>query len=185
MERVRTLIPAQTISESVRRLGAQLTRDYQGSPLTVLGILTGSIVLVTDLIRQISIPHQLGFLQASSYRGSDTRPGTLQISLDFLPDLRGRDVLLVDDIFDTGRTLAAVTEQLQVLRPNSLKTAVLLWKTTRREVDQVPDYFCFEIPDEFVVGYGLDFQQQYRHLPDLGVLEQVDEESDSEVSGSS
>ncbi len=169
---IRVLIPAEVISDAVRHLGEQLTERFEGKDLTVLGILTGSIVLVTDLIRQISAPHQLGFVQASSYRGTATSPGTLHVDLNLLPEIRGRDILLVDDIFDTGRTLATVRDQLLELQPRSVTTAVLLWKTARREVDSVPDYFCFEIPDEFVVGYGLDYNHHYRHLPFLGVLEQ-------------
>jgi hypoxanthine phosphoribosyltransferase len=171
MPHVRTLISEQQIAAAVAALGERLTGEYQGADLTVLGVLTGSIVLVTDLMRQIALPHQLGLVQASSYRGAATTPGELRINLDFLPDIQGRDVLLVDDIFDTGRTISAICRRLQERQPRSIRTAVLLWKTSRREVEATPDYFCFEIPDEFVVGYGLDFDNQYRHLPYIGVLE--------------
>ncbi|HWL10740.1 MAG TPA: hypoxanthine phosphoribosyltransferase [Planctomicrobium sp.] len=171
MDHIRPLIDAKTISDAVQELGNRLTSDYTGRELTVLGILTGSIVLVSDLIRQISVPHQLGFIPASSYRGTATAPGELALDLQFLPEIAGRDVLLVDDIFDTGRTLSTIQSKLLEFSPKSVQTVALLWKTSRREVDCVPDYFCFEIPDEFVVGYGLDYNEHYRHLPYLGVLE--------------
>lgn len=171
MASVRTLISQQEIAAAVSKLGSRITEDFQGQDLTVLGVLTGSIVLVTDLMRQIELPHQLGLVQASSYRGTATSPGELRINLDFLPEIRGRDILLVDDIFDTGRTLSTIIAQLSKYEPRSIKSAVLLWKKVRTVVDAVPDYFCFEIPDEFVVGYGLDFDGHYRHLPYIGVVE--------------
>lgn len=171
MPTVRPLISEQQISAAVARLGARISSDYQDANLTILGVLTGSIMFVADLTRRLEITHQLGLIQASSYRGTATRPEELRINLDFLPDIRGRDVLLVDDIFDTGRTLAGIGQRLQPLEPRSIRAAVLLWKTCRREVDAAPDYFCFDIPDQFVVGYGLDYGGQYRHLPYVGVME--------------
>lgn len=171
---IRPLIPAETIREAVAKLGQQIAADYQDRPLTILGILTGSFMLVSDLMRSIPIPHQLGLLQASSYRGPTTRPGELRINVDFLPNVAGRDVLLVDDILDTGRTLEGIIDCVQALGPRSVRTAVLLWKRSRTVVDLTPDYVCFEIPDEFVVGYGLDFNGEYRHLPYLGVVEDDD-----------
>ncbi|WP_437187383.1 hypoxanthine phosphoribosyltransferase [Planctomicrobium sp. SH668] len=172
MSKIRKLIDQDEIAQAVLELGARISADYQGKDVTLLGVLTGSIVLVTDLMRQIQIPHELGLVQASSYRGTATTAGELHINLDFLPDIRGRDILLIDDIFDTGKTLTGIAEKLKELSPNSIRTAVLLWKTVRREVDAVPDYFCFQIPDEFVVGYGLDFNNRYRHLPYIGVVEE-------------
>jgi len=171
MQKIRVLIPEEQIAGAVADLGQRISDEYRDSPLTILGVLTGSIFLVTDLMREIEIPHELGLVQASSYRGSATRPGTLSINTEYLPEIRDRDVLLVDDIFDTGRTLSAIREKLLELQPRSIRSAVLLWKTDRREVDATPDYHCFKIPDEFVVGYGLDFNNQYRHLPYIGVLE--------------
>lgn len=168
---VRCLIDADEIATAVEELAARISRDYAGRPLTVLGVLSGSIMLVADLMRRISLPHKLGLLQASSYRGTDTSPQRLQLNLDFLPDVVDRDVLLVDDIVDTGRTLEALLRELESRHVRSVRSAALLWKRTRTEVDLAPDYYCFEIPDEFVVGYGLDFNDEYRHLPYIGVLD--------------
>lgn len=171
MSKIRCLLTETEIAQAVTHLGQQVTADFAGQQLTVLGVLTGSIVLVTDLMRRIELPHQLGLVQASSYRGESTHAGELRINLDFLPEIRGRDVLLVDDIFDTGRTLTRIMEQLELFEPRRVRSAVLLWKKSCSEVATVPDYFCFEIPDEFVVGYGLDYNGEYRHLPYIGVVE--------------
>jgi hypoxanthine phosphoribosyltransferase len=168
--RVRSLISEPEIRDAVATLGRRIASDYQGQPLTILGVLTGSIMLVTDLIRQIDLPLKLGLIQASSYRGPTTRPGELMIDTALVPDVSGRHVLLVDDIFDTGRTLHALVDVLQSYAPLSVKTAVLLWKRSRTEVPREPDYHAFIIPDEFVVGYGLDYHDEYRHLPFIGVL---------------
>lgn len=171
---MRVLLSAPEIAARVEALGRDITRDYQGRPLLVVGVLHGSVVLVADLIRQIEIRHQIAFVRASSYRGATTEHLDLQTSLVGLPPLAGRDVLLVDDIFDTGRTLQRLSQELQAQHPASLKTAVLLWKTARRQVDASPDYWAFQIPDEFVVGYGLDYNSDFRHLPYIGVLEADD-----------
>lgn len=166
---IRELISAAAIQTAVADLGRRITADYADRPLTLLGVLTGSLMLVADLMRRIELPHQLGLLQASSYRGMSTTPGELRINADFLPPLAGREVLLIDDIFDTGRTLSTIVDRLQPFGPRSVRTAVLLWKRSRAEVELQPDYVCFEIPDEFVVGYGLDFNGEFRHLPYIGV----------------
>lgn len=166
-----TLIPADTIARRVRELGAEISRDFADrTPLMVVGVLHGSVVLVADLMRTITIPLQLGFVRASSYRGAVTAPSELKTELQDLPDLGGRHLLLVDDIFDTGRTLTRLCAELEQAQPASIRTAVLLWKTSRREVDRVPDYYGFQIPDRFVVGYGLDYNDDYRHLPDIRVV---------------
>jgi hypoxanthine phosphoribosyltransferase len=172
---MRTLYSAEQIADRVRELGGELGRVYAGRPLTIVGVLHGSVVLVADLIRVIPVPHQIAFVRASSYRGETTTGSHLELSLEGLPDLAGRDVLLIDDIFDTGRTLTALAEAIMARhRPASLKTAVLLWKVDRREVAAIPDYFGFRIPDAFVVGYGLDYNGNFRHLPEIAVLEPGD-----------
>lgn len=168
---MRVLLSESEIRQGVTRLAQQIHQDYQSQPLTILGVLTGSLVLLADLIRQIDLPLRVGVLQASSYRGEAQSPGELVLNADFLPSLADQHVLLIDDIFDTGKTLQAVKTRLHPLGPLSVRTAVLLWKTARRQVDLTPDYHCFQIPDEFVVGYGLDFDNQYRQLPYIACIE--------------
>jgi len=169
---VRRLISEAEIHEAVEQLGRQISEEYADKPLTILGVLTGSIMLVTDLIRQIELPLRLGLIQASSYRGTATSPSELRINTALVPDISDRHVLLVDDIFDTGKTMEGLLERLQTFNPRSIKSAVLLWKKVRTIVELEPDYHCFLIPDEFVVGYGLDYNDEYRHLPYIGVLEE-------------
>jgi hypoxanthine phosphoribosyltransferase len=171
---VKQLLSQEQIQAGVTRLAGEISRHYAGRPLTLLAVLTGSLVLVADLIRQLDLPLRVGVLQARSYRGQATRPGNLEINDSMLPDVQGRDVLLVDDIFDTGRTLQALCEQLASLGPRSVRSAVLLRKSGRQEVSLNPDHVAFEIPDAFVVGYGLDYQDAYRQLPYVAVLEEDD-----------
>jgi hypoxanthine phosphoribosyltransferase len=171
---VKRLLSEEEIRAGVARLAVEIGQQYAGRPLTILGVLTGSLVLVADLIRRLDMPLQLGVIQTRSYRGGATKPGKLEINATMLPDLKNRDVLLVDDIFDTGRTLVALLEQIQTLGPHSLRSAVLLVKKGRQEVAIRPDYVAFDIPDAFVVGYGLDYQDGYRNLPYLARLEEED-----------
>lgn len=169
-----TLIDAAEIRQRVHNLGRQISEDYRHKPLTVVSVLTGSLVFVADLVREISTPHRIGVAHASSYRGKTTVPGELKISLSLVPDIRGRDVLIVDDIFDTGQTLKRVVEAFESYSPASIRTAALLLKEGRSTVDVVPDYFCFRIPNVFVVGYGLDYNDDYRHLPHIAEMEDAD-----------
>ena len=155
-------------------MGRLIGDDYRNKSLTVLGVLNGSIILVADLIRSVQVPHRVGFVHASSYGGPTTASGSLTIGWNLLPEIQGRHVLLIDDIFDTGKTLVRLTDTLQQQRPASLRTAVLLWKQGASEVQAVPDYFGFQIPNKFVVGYGLDYGDDYRHLSDVHVLEESD-----------
>ncbi|GAB4146213.1 MAG: hypoxanthine phosphoribosyltransferase [Planctomycetaceae bacterium] len=171
---MKRLLEAEQIRNRVAELGKQIQNDYRECSLTILGILTGSIVLISDLIRQINLPLRIGLIQASSYRGRTTIPGELTVNAELVPDIRNRDVLLVDDIFDTGQTLSRLVEMVADMQPASLRSAVLLRKTGRATVELQPDYFGFEIPDEFVVGYGLDYNDEYRHLPYIAVLETED-----------
>ena len=168
--KMKTLLSETDIAERVAQLGRTIADVYRGRPLTVLGVLNGSVVLVADLIRAIDTPHQIGFIRASSYRGETTVPGQLTIGTDLMPAVEGRDVLLVDDIFDTGRTMVRLLDELNGRNPASVRTAVLLWKQGRSEVGITPDYHGFQIPDTFVVGYGLDYNDDYRHLPWIAVL---------------
>lgn len=169
--RLKILLTEEEIRDGVRRLAAEIRETYADRALTAVGVLTGSMILLADLIRLIDLPMQVGLVQASSYRGPATRPGPLVVQADMLPDLRGRDVLLIDDIFDTGRTLFELIQQIDDLQPRTVRSAVLLRKQGRQEVLLEPDHVAFEIPNEFVVGYGLDYNGQYRNLPYVAVLE--------------
>jgi hypoxanthine phosphoribosyltransferase len=167
---MRTLLSEAQLREGVARLADQVAREYEGRDLTIVGVLTGSVVLLADLIRQLDLPLRVGVMQASSYRGSTMTPGKLFINADLMPDIEGRDVLLVDDIFDTGHTLVEVMQRVRELNPKSLRSLVLLRKAERQEVVMAPDYVGFEIPNEFVVGYGLDYHDAYRNLPYVAAL---------------
>jgi hypoxanthine phosphoribosyltransferase len=171
---VRILLTEQQIQEGVHRLAEKVNDAYHDRPVTVLAVLTGSIVLLADLIRRLTMPLRVGVVQASSYRGKVTTPGPLTINPELMPDIRDRSVLLVDDIFDTGRTLAALAERLRQWEPTSLQSAVLLRKQGRQEVEYQPDFCAFTIPNVFVVGYGLDYDDQYRNLPYLAAVEESD-----------
>lgn len=164
------LIPADRIHARVGEMAAQIARDYDGKPVTVVGILTGCLIFTADLIRLIDLPLRVAFVTASSYRGETTVSGKLEIRDELLPDIRGRHILLLDDILDTGKTLARVVAHLLDRGAASVKVGVLLRKIGRQEVPFEPDYTGFEIPDKFVIGYGLDFNDEYRHLPFIGVL---------------
>lgn len=166
---IEVLIPESRIRDRIAELGGRISSDYAGRPLTIVGVLTGSLVALADLIRQVTIPHRIGLLQASSYRGGTTA-GELAINEAFTPDVEGRDVLLLDDILDTGRTLAALVDRIRERGAASVRTAVLLRKSGRQTEALEPDYVGFEIPDVFVVGYGLDFDDELRNLPYVGVL---------------
>ncbi len=169
---MRVLLSSDELSTGIDRLSAEVREVVGRRPLIIVGVLTGSIVLVADLIRRLEGPVQVSMVWASSYRGTATRPGELELRLDLLPDLTGQDVLLVDDIFDTGRTLAALLEELARRGAASVRSLVLLAKEGRAEVAIRPDFIGFEIPDEFVVGYGLDFDGGWRHLPYLAALDE-------------
>jgi hypoxanthine phosphoribosyltransferase len=164
------LIPADRIHARVRELAAEIARAYEGKPVTVVGILTGCLIFTADLIRQIDLPLRVAFVTASSYRGETTVPGRLEIRDELLPDITGRHILLLDDILDTGKTLTRVVAHLIDRGAESVRVAVLLRKIGRQEVPFEPDFVGFTIPDRFVVGFGLDFNDEYRHLPFIGVL---------------
>lgn len=165
------LIPAERIRDRLDELAREVVAAYGGRPVTVVGILTGCVVFMADLIRRIDLPLRVAFLTASSYRGEATTPGKLVIRDELLPpDIAGRDVLLLDDILDTGKTLTRVVAHLIDLGAASVKVGVLLRKVGRQEVPFEPDFVGFTIPDKFVIGYGLDYNDEYRHLPFIGVL---------------
>ncbi len=169
---VEPLISESQIRDRLAELGREIEEDYRSRPLTIVAVLTGSLIALADLIRQIKIPLRIALVQASSYHGATTTSTTLVINEAFAPDLTGRDVLLLDDILDTGQTLASLVRHIQDRGAASVKTAVLLRKIGRQVVPIEPDYCGFVIPDVFVIGYGLDFDDDYRHLPYVGVLQQ-------------
>lgn len=170
---MKTLLSQEQLHNGVRRLADSVHQTYGDQPLTIIGVMTGSVMFMADLVRMLEMPLRVGVVQASSYRGG-TRPGELQIDSRLMPDIRGRDVLILDDIFDTGNTMKTLTGLLQELEPKSLRSAVLLFKDGCQLVEMRPDFVVFNIPDEFVVGYGLDYQDEYRNLPFVGSLEEED-----------
>ncbi len=163
------LIPEATLRRRVGEIARALTRDYVGQELLVVPLLTGTILFLADLLRRLTLPLKLDFVGVSSYRDGP-RPRELILTKELRLEARDRHVLLVDDILDTGRTLAWVHARLRTLRPRSLRTCVLLDKPARRVEPVRADYVGFAIPDVFVVGYGLDFAERYRNLPFVGVL---------------
>jgi hypoxanthine phosphoribosyltransferase len=171
---MKTLLSKEDLHDGVTRMADKIAACYEDRQLTIVGVLTGSVVLMADLIRVLDLPMRVGVLQASSYRGATTTRGELVINSELMLDVSGRDVLLVDDIFDTGHTLARTIEKMREFGPTSIRSAVLLRKHGRQEVDYLPDFVAFDIPDEFVVGYGLDYEDMYRNLPYLAALEPDD-----------
>lgn len=164
------LVTKEELEEINRRLGAQITKDFEGKNLLVVGILKGSLYFMSDLTRHIDLPLKLDFLAVSSYGGGTRSSGSVKIIKDIDIDLAGYDVLLVEDILDSGRTLEYVSRMLQARGANSITIATLLDKPERRAVDIHADYVGCDVPDEFVVGYGLDYDQEYRNVPYIGVL---------------
>ncbi len=172
---MRPLVSAEQIQASIDRLAAEIREREAGRPLTAIAVMTGSIIFLADLVRKLDMPLRVGVIQARSYAG--TRRGSLSVNADMLPEVAGRDVLVIDDIFDTGQTLAEVLEFLQGLGARSIRSAVLVLKRGKQQVELRPDYVGFEIPDVFVVGYGLDYNDAYRNLPYLAALEPQDIEA--------
>jgi hypoxanthine phosphoribosyltransferase len=172
---MRILLSADQIQSSIDRLAAEIREREAGRPLTVIAVMTGSIIFLADLIRKLDMPLRVGVIQARSYLG--TERGALSVNADMLPEVADRDVLVIDDIFDTGLTLLEVLSFLDELGPRSVRTAVLVLKQGKQRVSLRPDYVGFEIPDVFVVGYGLDHNDAYRNLPYLAALEPQDIEA--------
>lgn len=164
------LLSREVIAERVRELGKQISQDYQGKNLLVVGILKGALVFMADLVRQINIPVRLDFMVVSSYGSSSESSGVVRILKDLDMSVEGWHVLLVEDIIDTGLTLKYLRDNLLARGPESVKICALLDKPARRRVEVQADYCGFTIPDAFVVGYGLDYAEKYRNLPDLCVL---------------
>ncbi|MEW5828980.1 MAG: hypoxanthine phosphoribosyltransferase [Chloroflexota bacterium] len=168
-----TLIDQETLQKRVAELGDQLSRDYaESQDLVLICILRGGMVFLVDLMRHITVPHQVDFMAISSYgAGARETSGHVRLTLDLNTDIRDKDVLLVEDIIDSGHTISYVLEFLRTRQPRSLKICTLLDKEERREVDVLIDYCGFTIPNKFVFGYGLDLDEYYRNLPFVGVVD--------------
>jgi hypoxanthine phosphoribosyltransferase len=166
----RVLFDQPAIHKRLDQMAVQITADYRDRELTVIAVLTGSLMFVSDLLRRIPLRLKLDCLNVASYHGKAQTSGNVTFKDMGVPDVAGRDVLVLDDILDTGQTLSAVCEKLQAAKPRSLRVCVLLSKRKQRLRDVDANYLGFEIEDEFVVGYGLDFMERYRNLPYIGVL---------------
>ena len=165
----RVLITDEQIARRVKSLAHEIERDFRGREMVVVSLLSGTVMFLADLIRHLNLPLRLDFIGVSSY-GVGTESGELVFTKELRLDVRNRDGLLVDDILDTGKTLSRVLPKLRLLKPRRIKTCVLLDKPARRSEKIKADYIGFEIPDYFVIGYGLDFAERYRNLPFVGVL---------------
>ena len=166
----KVLVTREEIHSAVKKLGQQITADYQGKSPVVIGILKGAVVFYSDLIREIDLPLRTEFMAVSSYGSATKTTGVVKVLKDLDRDIVGQDVLIVEDIVDSGMTLSYLKKMLTDRGAASIKIVTLLDKPARRRVDLKADYFCFIIPDEFVVGYGLDYDEKYRNIPDIGVL---------------
>ena len=167
----RILFDQAKIRDCIAEMGSRITDDYAGGSLTIVAVLQGGVLFLADLIREIRLPLRMDSISVASYHGGTSSSGTVTFHQNRLPDVEGRDVLVLDDILDSGRTLEAIMGRIQEdCRPRSVRSAVLLSKKVNRAVPIEADYTGFEIGDEFVVGYGLDYQGEYRNLPVIGVL---------------
>ena len=166
----KVLVPKEEVEEIVKRLGEQITNDFLGEELIVVCILKGSCIFLSDLVREINIDVKFDFMVLSSYGNSTTSSREVKIIKDLSEDIKGKNVLVVEDIIDSGRTIKSLKELLEKREPKCLKIVTMLNKPDRREVDIVTDYNGKVIPDEFVIGYGLDYAQNYRNLKDICVL---------------
>ena len=167
------LISEERLQRRIRELGQEVSADYEGEDLLLICILRGGVLFLTDLMREITVPHSIDFMAVSSYGvGARRSKGQVRITLDLTTSIEGRNVLLVEDIIDSGNTIASVLDLLNLRQPKSLKVCALLDKAERRESEVRIDYRGFEIPNKFVFGYGLDLDEYFRNLPFIGVLRQ-------------
>lgn len=166
----KVLVKREEIQAAVKEMGRRITQDYQGKSPVVIGILKGAVVFYSDLIREIDLPLRTDFMALSSYGSATKTTGVVKVLKDLDRDITGQDVLIVEDIVDSGMTLSYLKKMLADRGAASIKIVTLLDKPARRRVELKADYYCFIIPDEFVVGYGLDYDEKYRNIPDIGVL---------------
>jgi len=172
-DKIRVLLSEEEVNVRINEIAAQISKDYEGRQIHLICILKGGVFFTCELAKRITVPVSLDFMSVSSYGSGTASSGVVRIIKDLDEPLEGKDVLIVEDIIDSGRTLAYLIEVLKQRNPRDVKLCTLLDKPERRVKKQVQvDYTCFTIPDEFVVGYGLDFDQKYRNLPYIGVVEQ-------------
>jgi hypoxanthine phosphoribosyltransferase len=164
------LVTSEDIKEKVRELGERITEDYRGERLLLVGILRGAVVFLSDLMRHLQLPCEIDFMEVSSYGADTTSSGVVRIFKDLQEDISGRHVLIIEDIIDTGLTLSYLRRSLLARKPASLEVCALLSKPSSRQIDLDVMYVGFEVPDEFVVGYGIDFAGAHRNLPDIHAL---------------
>ena len=169
-EILEVLLTEEQIQQRVRELGEQITRDYEGKRPFFLGVLKGCFVFMADLIRAVDLPCEMDFMAVSSYGSGTSTTGAVEITKDLKRNIEGMDLIIVEDILDSGVTLNYLTGYLQVRKPASMKIVTLLDKPSRRKAPIKADYFGFDVPNEFVVGYGLDYDERYRNLPYIGIL---------------
>ena len=167
---LRVLYSEEELEAKCAELGAQISKDYEGKNLLLVSVLKGAVVFMTDLMRHITVPCSIDFMVVSSYGGGVKTSGVVKIVKDLDADLAGKDLLIVEDILDTGMTLHYLKQLLQDRNPNSIRIATLLDKPERRRAAVRADYVGYQVPDEFVVGYGLDYDEKYRNLPYVGIL---------------
>ena len=165
------LISEEELREAVRKIGEQISRDFEGKDPIFVGVLKGCFIFMADLMRYVSINCSVDFMAVSSYQGTTTT-GAVKINKDLSEDIEGRHVIIVEDILDSGVTLSYLKKYLEVRKPASITIATLMDKPSRRKADVYADYSCFEVPDAFVVGYGLDYNERYRNLPYIGILKE-------------
>lgn len=170
-KRIQVMIPEEEVNARIAEIAAQIDEDFQGEEIVAVGILRGGAYFCTELTKRIQVPVVLDFMEASSYGMGTESSGQVNITKDLIEDIEGRNVIIIEDIIDTGRTLSLLLENLRARRPKTLKLCTLLDKPERRVVDVTVDYNGFVIPNKFVIGYGMDFEQKYRNLPYIGVIE--------------
>ncbi|MCI9020422.1 MAG: hypoxanthine phosphoribosyltransferase [Eubacterium sp.] len=168
---IKVRISEEEVNARIAGLAAQISEDFRGEEVVAVGILRGGVYFCTELTKRLTIPVILDFIEASSYGEGTESSGQVKITKDLIEDIEGRNVIVVEDIIDTGRTLSLLLENLRARRPKCLKLCTLLDKPERRVVEVPVDYNGFQIPNEFVVGYGMDYAQRYRNLPYIGVVE--------------
>lgn len=175
LEKIKVLLSEEEVNLRVKEIAAKINKDYEGKQIHMIGILKGGVYFMCELSKRLTVPVTLDFMSVSSYGDGTSSSGIVKIVKDLDHSLEGKDVLIVEDIIDSGRTLKHLVEILKQRNPKSIRLCTLLDKPDRRVVEVDVDYSCFSIPDEFVVGFGLDYAQKYRNLPYIGIVEFVEE----------